>query len=344
MLDNRREPILSTLERRGITRRQFLKFCGAMAAVLALPATEIPVIAEALEATPRLPIVWLEFQDCTGDTESFLRAGHRADPLVPGTTDPSITELLLQVLSVDYHETLMAPAGTQAERSRQDAIVNHAGQYLCVVEGSVPAGAGGIYCTIGGRTALSIVQEVTGNARATIALGSCAWDGGLAASGSNPTGATGVSSAVPGLANLIALPGCPANVVNLVATIVYFLTYDQLPPLDGQGRANFAYRRKIHSQCERHDHYEHDRYVRAWGDHGHRMGWCLKEMGCRGPETRHNCPTVRWNGEANWPVGAGHGCIGCSEAHFWDRLSPIYQEYDDDEHDEEDDEHDEEDD
>ena len=227
---------------------------------------------------------------------------------------------------MDYHETLMAPAGTWAERSRSDTMSAYDGAYICVVEGSIPSAEGGVYCVIGGRTALDIVRETTSQALATIALGSCAWDGGLAAASPNPTGAQGVRQAVPGLRNLVALPGCPANVVNLVATIVHYLTYGRFPELSGDGRPEFAYGEEIHEECERHDHYEAHRFVRAWGDEGHRLGWCLKKMGCRGPQTRHNCPEVRWNEGTSWPVAAGHGCVGCTNAHFWDTMSPFYAE------------------
>jgi hypothetical protein len=43
------------------------------------------------------------------------------------------------------------------------------------VEGAIPLADGGVYCTIGGRTALDIAREVCGNAAATIAVGACAW-------------------------------------------------------------------------------------------------------------------------------------------------------------------------
>ena len=275
------------------------------------------MIAESLESQPRLPVVWLEFQDCTGDTESFLRAGPRRDPLVSGATDPGIVDIILDVLSVDYHETLMAPSGFQAEASRDATVANWPGRYLCIVEGSIPTADNGIHCVIGGRTALSILREVSAQALATIALGSCAWDGGLAHSQPNPTGAVGVGEAAPGISSLVNLPGCPANVVNLVACIVYYVTYGRLPELDGSRRPRFAYHEEIHEECERHDHYEHDRFVRTWGDEGHRLGWCLRLMGCRGPHTRHNCPTVRWNNQTSWPIAAGHGCIGCTNTNFW---------------------------
>jgi hydrogenase small subunit len=177
---------------------------------------------------------------------------------------------------------------------------------------------------IRGQTALSLAQEVCTNALATIAIGTCAWDGGLAAAIPNPTGAVGVRQAVPGLSTLINLPGCPANVVNLTATIVHYLTYGSWPELDGQGRPHFAYHEELHDECERHDHYEARRFVLAWGDEGHRQGWCLLKMGCKGKRAHHNCSTVKWNAGTNWPVGAGHGCVGCAEAGFWDHMTPFY--------------------
>jgi hydrogenase small subunit len=310
------------LARRGVSRRRFLKFCGAMTAALALPAHYTEQVARALLTAPRPPLVWLEFQDCTGDTESFLRSG-----------DPTVDDLILDLLSVDYHETLMVPAGFASERSLADTIANYPGQYLCVVEGSIPTAANGIHCMIRGRTALSIAQEVCGNALATIAVGTCAWDGGLAAAQPNPTGAVGVRQAVPNLQPLINLPGCPANVFNLAATLTHFLTLGSWPSTDSSGRPRFAYEEDIHDECERHDHYEARRFVQAWGDEGHQRGWCLFQMGCRGPATHHNCSTVKWNGGTCWPVQAGHGCVGCAESGFWDRLSPFYVPLQDDDDD-----------
>lgn len=306
---------------RGVSRRQFLGFCGIMAAALALPASATDVIAQALAASPRLPVIWLEFQDCTGDSESFLRACKRGDPLNTGSTQPSISELVLDILSVDYHETLMAPSGEAAEKSRYDTMTARANQYLLVVEGSIPTAANGMYCVINGKTAQSILEETMAGAAATVAFGTCAWDGGLAAAAPNPTGAKGVSEIVPGAKNLVNIPGCPANVVNLTATIVYYLTYGKLPALDGSRRPTFAYGKTVHSQCPRRERPE----VRAWGDAAHRAGGCLEGMGCKGPSTYSNCPNVKWNEGTCWPVQAGHGCIGCTNAGFWDRMAPFYQ-------------------
>ena len=265
------------MEKQGITRRDFLKFCSVMAATLGLPAGSGKAIAQALEAGPRPPVIWLEFQDCTADSESFLR-------------EPTLINLLFDSLSLDYHETLMVPSGALAEKSKQDTIKNYAGQYLCVVEGSIPAGNDGVYAMIGGRTALSIAQEACGQALATIAVGNCAWDGGIAAAAPNPTVAMGVKDALPGLSPLINLPGCPMNVYNLTATIVHFLTYNRWPPLDGQGRPRFAYGEEIHERCERKQHFEDDRFVLAWGDQGHRQRLVSIQDGLQGTAHQTQLP------------------------------------------------------
>jgi len=304
---------LSELESRGVSRRDFMGFCSAMAALLALPRQAAAAIAAEVLKTEKPVLVWLEFQDCAGNTESFLRA-----------TRPTAGEIVLDTLSVDYHETIMAAAGHQAEEALEKTVKERAGAYIAVVEGSIPTGANGVYCTIGGRSALQIAREVCGNAAATIAMGTCATFGGLPAAAPNPTGALGVGDAVPGVKNLINLSACPANVENLTALIVYFLTFKRWPPLDAWRRPLFAYGKAIHDNCERRAHFDAGQYVEAWGDEGHRTGYCLYKMGCKGPVTFQNCPNVRWNGGTNWPIGCGHPCIGCAEPDFWDKMTPFY--------------------
>jgi hydrogenase small subunit len=324
-METRTETFTDRLAKRGVSRRDFLKFCSIMAATLALPGNGVGRIAKALAASPRPPVVWLEFQDCTGDTESFLRTGQ-----------PTIDEFLLDRISLDYHETLMAPAGGGTERSLSATIRAYPGEYIAIVEGSIPTADGGVYCTIRGRTALSILEEVAADAWGVVAAGSCAYDGGLAAAAPNPTGAVGVMDAVPGLTNLVNLPGCPANAVNIAATLVHVLTYNAFPAVDGRYRPTFAYSREIHDHCERKIYNEHDQYVLAWGDEGHRKGWCLEKMGCRGPETHSNCYSVMWNDGTSWPIGAGHNCVGCTNASFWDRMTPFYREEDEGEEEDDD--------
>ncbi|MEO8463563.1 MAG: hydrogenase small subunit [Chloroflexota bacterium] len=306
------DPIYGSLVQRGVSRRTFLKFSAAMTTALALPMSFAPRIARALETAPRTPVIWLEGQDCAGNTEAFLRASH-----------PTVAELVLDTLSVDYHETIMAAAGEAAEKSKHDTMAAFKGGYIVVVEGSIPIADNGVYCTIGGKTFKSIVEDVCANALAVISVGSCAFDGGLPAASGGPTGAVGTSAVVP-KSTVINLPGCPMNVQNLTATIVHYLTFGSFPATDPMGRPLFAYGELIHDQCERRAHYESGRFVMAWGDQGHRDGWCLYKMGCKGPETYANCPTARFNDGTSWPVKTGHGCVGCTMPQFWDRMSPFY--------------------
>ncbi len=302
--------LVEALATRGVSRRRFLQFCSAMTAALALPKSYTPRIVAALSQQTKPTIVWLEFQDCAGNTESLLRSPH-----------PDVAQLVIEILSLNYHETIMAAAGRQAEQNLDDVVANLPGTYVAIVEGGIPVAENGVYCTIAGRTALDIVNRVTKSAAVTIAVGDCAWDGGFVSLG--PTQGKGVAQVVAGV-NPINMGGCPHNSVNLAAVIVHYLAFGAPPALDQYGRPLFAYGHLIHDQCERRAHFDAGRYVEQWGDEGARNGWCLYKMGCKGPQTDYNCPIVRWNDGTNWPVGAGHGCIGCAGPSFWARMSPFY--------------------
>jgi len=311
MLDGTNVP--DALENRGISRREFMNFCSSMVATLALPPHYLAAVAEALQRADRPVLVWLEFQDCAGNTESMLRS-----------SDPPVADVVLDLLSWEYHETIMAGAGKQAEAALKRVVQQDAGKYIAIVEGAIPTADGGVYCTIAGRTALDIATEVCTHAAACIAVGACAWDGGLVRSNPNPTGAVGLQEAVPGI-KVVNLGGCPHNVANTAAVIVHYLTLHEMPALDQYNRPLFAYGHLIHDQCERRAHYDAGQFVEEWGDEGSRKGWCLYKMGCKGPEATYNCPTVRWNGGTSWPVKAGHGCIACASNRFWDKMSPFYR-------------------
>jgi hydrogenase small subunit len=301
------------LQSRGVSRREFVKFCSSMVATLALPPRYLNTVMEALARRERPVLVWLEFQDCAGNTESMLRS-----------SDPPVADVVLELLSWEYHETIMAGAGKQAEAALDRVVKEEKGKYIAVVEGAIPTADDGVYCTIGGRTALDIAREVCTNAAANIAVGACAWDGGIVRSDPNPTGAVGLQEAVPGI-SVVNLGGCPHNVANTAAVIVHYLTFHEMPALDQFNRPLFAYGHTIHDQCERRAHYDAGRFVEEWGDEGSRKGWCLYKMGCKGPDATYNCPTVRWNSGTSWPVKSGHGCIACASHRFWDTMSPFYK-------------------
>jgi len=306
--------LMQELERHGVSRRDFLAFCASMATVLGLPKGAAGAIAKAVESEKRPILVWLEFQDCAGNSESLLRASH-----------PTVADLVLDTISLDYHETLMAAAGAQAEAALDETVKQNKGGYIALVEGSIPGDPDGGFCTIAGKAALQIAREVCGNALATVAVGTCASYGGIPAARPNPTRALSVADAVPGVKNLINMSACPMNAENITALLVYYLTMKQWPPLDRYRRPLFAYGKSIHDNCERRAHFDAGQYVEAWGDEAHRHGHCLYKMGCKGPATSQNCPNVRWNEGTNWPIGCGHPCIGCAEPNFWDVMTPFYQ-------------------
>jgi hydrogenase small subunit len=302
------ETLPERLEERGVTRRDFLRFCGVMATTLALPVGYGVRIARALAEVRRPVMIWREFQDCAGNSESMLRSPH-----------PDVAQIVLESLAWNYHELLMAAAGADAEAMAAQAVREHKGEYIAVIEGSIPAGDG--FCTIGGRSALDIAREVAGNAKLTIAVGACAWDGGLVRHG--PTNGKGVQEMVPE-ANVVNLGGCPHNPANTAAVIVHYLTFGEMPALDRYNRPLFAYGDLIHDQCERRAYFDAGLFVEQWGDEGHRRGYCLYKMGCKGPAATYNCPNVRWNDGTSWPIQAGHNCIACASHEFWANASPFY--------------------
>jgi hydrogenase small subunit len=299
-------------ESRGVSRRDFLKFCGEIAVVLGLGMTAGPRIAKALEAVKRPSVIWLQLQECTGCVESVLR-----------TADPTIGDLLLDLVSLDYNHTLMAGAGAAVERAKHSAMPANKGKYVLVVTGSIPTKEGGIYTMVGGRTADDLVREAAEGAAAILAVGACAHWGSVQAARPNPTGAVGVRDIIKNRP-IVNIAGCPPIGDTVTATIVHYLTFGRLPSVDGEGRPLFAYGKRIHDQCSRRAHFDAGQFVESFDDESARKGWCLYSVGCKGPETFSPCPIFQWNTRTSWPIGAGHPCIGCTEPNFWDTMTPFY--------------------
>jgi hydrogenase small subunit len=294
-----------------INRRAFLKFCAVAASLLALPPVAARLLAEGLGRARRLPVVWLSFQACTGCTESLTRA-----------SAPAIDHLLFESISLDYHHTLQAAAGAAAEAAREQALRAHAGEMLLVVDGTVPSAFGGACSTIAGEDNLSLLMRCLQAAEAVVAVGSCASFGGLPAAAPDPTGAMPVGDLMArGLVPrrpLVNLPGCPPVPEVIGAVLAHRVAFGTFPPLDDRQRPLAFYGETVHDRCSRRGHFEAGRFARTFDDEGARAGWCLLELGCKGPVTHNACSTVRWNGVGN-PVEAGHPCLGCAEPGFWDR-------------------------
>ena len=315
------QSIHAYLTRRGYSRREFMRLCGALAGVLgmrsvplsavgglpagdALSGSPVDTIARALQESPRVPLIWLETQDCAGCTMALTRSS-------------GIVGLVLDTLAIVYHETLSAAAGFQLEEHKQAAMARYAGEYLLVVEGSVPTGEGGAYCTVGGRSAVDLLTEAAAGAKAVIATGNCAAYGGIPAADPNPTGAKAVSDVLAGRP-VINVPGCPAVPEVTVGAIAHMVVFGEAPELDDLGRPLTFYGETIHERCERRGFFREGKFAQSFDDEGARQGWCLFELGCRGPMTFNACARLKWGEGLSFPVESGHPCLGCSEPGFWD--------------------------
>ena len=314
------ETIADQLKAGGVSRRSFLEMCAMVLATapagLALTHSSATHLAEAAGRSKRPSVIWLHFQDCTGCTETLLH-----------TSQPDLAELIFNVISLDYHETLMAASGYQAEAALRLAVEKNSGEFVLVVEGAIPTGAHGQYMKLAGQPALQVLREIGAKAGLVIAIGSCASWGGIASADPNPTGAVGVDSVLAGK-TIVNLPGCPPNPYNFLSVLLEYVTTHRLPALDQLNRPKFAYDRVIHEDCPRRAHFDAGRFAGAFGDEGHRHGWCLYKLGCKGPVTHASCSTRHFNEMPNcWPIGIGAPCIGCTEKATAFR-TPLFQTVD----------------
>lgn len=316
-----RMTVYEGLRRRGVSRRGFLKLCAYTSSTLALPAGSGRFIAEALAQSIRPPVVWLSFQECTGCTESFTRS-----------FVPSLEDLILGEISLEYHHTLQAASGEAAEQSRREAIAQ--GGFVLMVDGSVSTKENGLYSTIAGETNLAMLKEAALAATIILCIGNCATFGGVAAANPNPTGAMGVDEVLDdefwdseGIASpppIINVPGCPPVPEVIGGVVAYYLTYGTVPELDALKRPLAYYGQTVHDSCVRRPFFDAGIFANSFDDDLARQGACLRNLGCRGPETHNACTTVKWNQGLSFPMFSGHGCIGCSEPDFWDREGGWY--------------------
>lgn len=305
------------LKRQGVSRREFLTFCGKMAACFSAAAALgggtralAREVAEKLSVARRPSVIYLQLQECTGCLESLLRSG-----------SSPIDRLLLEQISLDYNELLMAPSGPAAEEALRGAAEK---PHLLLVNGSVPLNDDGVYCTIGGDSALNLLRRAAKNAGAILAVGACAEYGCVQAASPNLTGAVGISEVIRDRP-VVNISGCPPIAETITATITYYLAYGHPPPLDGIGRPLFAYGQRIHDKCPRRASFDAGQFAERFDDDNARQGHCLYRLGCKGPATFAPCATVEWNLGQSFPVKSGHPCLGCTERHFYDRMTPFYR-------------------
>jgi NiFe hydrogenase small subunit HydA len=281
-----------------ISRRDFLKLCGASAAAIGLTATDLRLLQRAL-ANPNAPtVIWLQGRGCT---ESFLNRISTSNP-------KTAADVLINSINLTYHPNLMALAGDSAVAQAQKAY--NAGGYVLVVEGGVPTKYGGNACwawSLNGQdvTFQQAVQDLSSKAAAIVCAGTCAAWGGIPAAPPNPTGVKGIK-ALTGKTT-VNIAGCPTHPDWMVWAIVQILNGNNIP-LDAYGRPKALFGSTVHEKCPRRDH---SRAITYGLDNA-----CLLYMGCQGPVTNAGCPSSLWNNGQNWCIDANARCLGCTSSTF----------------------------
>jgi hydrogenase small subunit len=300
-----------------ISRRLFLKYCGASSLVIAGCGVadsgdhglfgSPESLASALPPGEGAKVIWLIGSGCTGCSVSFL---NRFATTAPETA----ADVLMDVAVVGYHPSLMAAAGDQAVAAAESFYALGGGSYILVVEGAVPTafgGAAGMAWRSASGTEVTIqdaVKRYATNATAVVCIGTCAAFGGVGAASPNPSGVKGVSSVIG--QNTINVPGCPPHPDWIVAGLAKVLSNNSIT-LDSLGRPRDLFGLNLHESCPRNPGGS-TQVATTYGIDQ----LCLRQLGCRGPITNAQCSSHQWNSGRNWCVDANAPCVGCTEPTF----------------------------
>ncbi|UFS71886.1 hydrogenase small subunit [Geomonas sp. RF6] len=290
-----------------ISRRDFMKYCTASAAALGLHSALGP-LSQALAATSGPPVIWLKAAGCSGCTVSLSNRISSSAPV-------DVADLLINTIDLVYHPTLMGAAGELAVQQLRNA---EAGSFILVVEGGIPTLYNGKTCVVWTQngvetTALAAVKELGAKAKKVVCVGTCASYGGVCGAAPNPTLINGVKAAT-GLST-VNIPGCPSHPDWIVQTLAQLLAGTTIT-LDTNGRPTSIYGSTVHSKCPRRD--------KAWATSLSQTGLCMGNLGCKGRNTRSDCPTRKWNNGVNWCVNSDSLCQGCTEPGFPDKFAPLF--------------------
>ncbi len=299
-----------------LTRREFLKICGGSAAAVGISQLYIPQVVEALEraAAGKPPIIWLQGLSDAGCSISLLNTAH-----------PSISEALQKIVSLQFHQTVMASQGDQAIQIMERISNKFRNEFIFVFEGSIPTKDNGIYATVGEKegkrvTSLEWAKRLGKKAKYIMAVGTCASYGGIPAGKPNPTGAKSVSQVIKDKV-IVNVPGCPPHPDWILGTLIHLILYG-MPELDDLGRPKLFFGKNIHHNCPNYSYFLNGEFAKNLSDDG-----CLYTLGCKGPYTSADCPLRHWNGGVNWCIGSKAPCIGCCQPEFPDDLAPFYHYY-----------------
>ena len=306
---------MQELEARGVSRREFVAFCGVMATAMALPEVADGGRRQAVERTPKPVLVWLEFQDCAGNTEPSSRASR------PTAAEMCSTCSRSTITRPSWRGRPPGRSGAAEEDRRQQRRVHRRRRRIDpdrrrrrVLHDRRTRGA---------RHRPRGVREGRGHDRHRHLCGVRRLAGG----GAEPHRRARRGRRRARIEEPDQPPACPANVENLTALDRLLPDVQRRwPPLDRVSSAAVRLRQVDPRQL---------RTPRAL-----RCGPVRRGVGRRGPPHRllplqdrlqgarsrsRTAPTSDGTSGTNWPIGCGHPCIGCAEPDFWDKMTPFYQ-------------------
>lgn len=297
-----------------LSRRAFLQRCRDISLLLCGSTLLSRSLAEGFlklaAAPPR--IAFIHGQNCMGCTVSMMYGN-----------DFDFLDFLSHFARLDAHPSLAFRQGRDYLESLDRLAA--AGDYLLVVEGSIPTRPREA-CYLGPRPLADALAHYAARARLVIAAGTCASHGGIPASGGNLTATLSASTYLQqNRVNtpLLILPGCPVHPDHLMGSIAYFAATGKLPPLKKESQLPEEYFGELlHNRCSRHQHFSQDRFVENFASD---KETCLLKKGCRGPITASDCPLRRWNQHTSVCVDSNTPCIGCMNSK-WPFASDLYLE------------------
>ena len=256
----------------------------------------------------KMNLIWLELLGCSGNIISLMNVN-----------PPDLNYVLSDMVNMMYSNSLMALEGQMAMKEFFN-IVESKEDFILVVEGAVSTAQNGKFNIIGKYnnrdiTGMEAIKVAAARAKYILATGTCATYGGISAAKPNVAGCVSVQDFLK--KKVINIPGCPVNPDWITGTISSILELGDVE-VDIEGRPAMFYKSTIHDFCPRRSFFEKKIFANHVGEEG-----CMFKIGCRGPITKTDCPTRKWNDYVNWPVGDNTPCIGCARKGFPDKMEPF---------------------
>jgi ferredoxin hydrogenase small subunit len=266
-----------------------------------------------------LKLLWLQAGSCGGCTMSVLEHG----------TLGWFADLSAAGIELLWHPSVSLQTGQDARDILHQVETGSVPLDILCLEGAVLCGPNGTgrFNRLGGtgRPMMDWLQALAPLAGVTVAIGSCAAFGGIAAGDPDPTEACGLqfkASHPGGLLGtayrsrhglpVVNIAGCaphPGWIMESLAAIAAGQL--QAGDLDPTGRPRFFADHLAHHGCSRNEFYEY----KASAEHPAERGCLMEHLGCKATQAVGDCNQRIWNGGGSCTDG-GYACISCTAPGF----------------------------